>query len=220
MYKFKINNERFESSKSKITGRELLSVAQLYPAEDYELLYKINEKGFTPIQLEEIVDLKTAGIEGFEAKPYKNLKIRVDDKQYDVEYCFMTPIEIMEVAGINPKQFYLTEIRKGDIEVSFKDDVEHKIAITKNSCFISCGIEEVINCVIVNSKPKDWLKSTIFFEEVVMLAYGKISTNPNVIYTVNYINGVPSKPEGSMLKGDIVSVKNKMIFNVTETNKS
>lgn len=220
MYIFKINNKRFESSESKITGRELLSIAQLSPAEDYELLYKINEKGFTPIQLEEIVDLKTAGIEGFKAKPYKKLKIKVDDKQYEVEGCFMTPIEIMEVAEINPDRFYLKEIRKGNIEVSYKDDVEHKIAVTKNSCFVSCEIEEVIKCVIVNSKPKDWSKITISFEEVVILAYGKMSTDPNVIYTVNYINGVPSKPEGSMLKGDVISVKNKMIFNVTETNKS
>lgn len=219
-FKFKINNQKFESSESKISGRELLTIAKLTPAEDFELLYKINEKGFTPIQLDEVVDLKTAGIEGFEAKPYKKLKIKIDNKQYEVENCFMTPIEIMVVAGINPDQFYLKEIRKGNVEVSYKNDVEHKIAITKTSCFISCEIEKVIECVIVNSKPKDWSKNTISFEDVVILAYGKISTDPNVIYTVNYINGVPGKPEGSMLKGDVISVKNKMIFNVTETNKS
>ncbi len=217
---FKINEKKFESSESKLTGSELLTIANLTPVEDFELLYKINEKGFVPIQLEEIVDLKSAGIEGFKAKPYKKLKIKVDNKQYEVEECFMTPIEIMEVAGINPDHFYLKEIRKGNVEVSYQDDVEHKIAITKNSCFVSCEIEEVIACVIVNSKPKDWSKNTISFDDVVILAYGKISTDPNVIYTVNYINGVPSKPEGSMLKGDVISVKNKMIFNVTETNKS
>lgn len=220
MYIYKINDKRFESSESKITGRELLTNANLTPVEDFELLYKINEKGFTPIQLDEIVDLKSAGIEGFKAKPYKKLKIKVNDKQYEVEECFMTPIEIMEVAGINSDRYYLKEIRKGSIEVTFRDDVEHKIAISKTSCFISCEIEEIIECVIVNSKPKEWGRDTISFEDVVILAYGKISTDPNVIYTVNYINGVPSKPEGSMIKGDVISVKNKMIFNVTETNKS
>ena len=220
MYIYKINDKRFESSESKITGRELLTNANLTPEEDFELLYKINEKGFTPIQLDEIVDLKSAGIEGFKAKPYKKLKIKVDNKHYEVEECFMTPIEIMEVAGINPDQFYLKEIRKGNIEVSYQDDVQHKIAIMKNSCFVSCEVEEVVACVIVNSKRKDWSKNTISFDDVVILAYGIISTDPNVIYTVNYINGVPSKPEGSMLKGDVISVKNKMIFNVTETNKS
>lgn len=217
---FKINQKKFESNESKLTGRDLLSIAQLLPVEDYELLYKVNEKGFEPIQLDEEVDLEQVGIEGFRAKPYRKLSIKVDDKQYEVDECFMTPIEIMNVAGINPDRYYLKEIRKGGVEVTYKDDLEHKIAITKNSCFISCEIEEKIECVIVNSKPKDWTKDKISFEDVVILAYGRISANPNVIYTVNYINGVPSKPEGSMLKGEVISVKNKMIFNVTETNKS
>ncbi|MCL6266586.1 multiubiquitin domain-containing protein [Flagellimonas myxillae] len=220
MFFFKINNKKFESSESKLTGKDLLNIADLTPVEEFELLYKINEKGFTPIQLDEEVNLKTAGIEAYRARPYKKLLIKVDGKPYEVEECFMTPIEIMKLSGINSDRNYLKEVRKGDVEVTYEDDVEHKIAITKNSCFVSCEIEERIECVIVNGKPKDWSKETISFEEVVILAYGKVSTDPNVIYTVNYINGVPSKPEGSMLKGDIISVKNKMIFNVTETNKS
>jgi len=219
MYKFKINNKRFESSKSKITGRELLSIASLSPAEDYELLYKINEKGFTPIQPDEEVNLKTAGIEGFRAVPYKKLTIKVDDKQYEVDECFMTPKEIMTLAEINPDRYYLKEIRKGDVEVTYKDDVEHKIAITKKSCFVSCELEEIL-CVIVNAREKAWHNETISFDDVVKLAYGEVSSNPNVIYTINYKRGVPSKPEGSMVKGQVIFVKNKMIFNVTQTNKS
>ncbi|GAB4159360.1 MAG: hypothetical protein Tsb0033_13790 [Winogradskyella sp.] len=216
---FKINQKRFESNEPKITGRELLTIANLTPVEDFELLYKINEKGFEPIQLDEIVDLKTAGIEGFKAKPYRKLKIRVDDKQYEVEECFMTPLEIMDLAGINPDRFYLKEIRKGNVEVSYKDDVEHKIAITKASCFVSCEREE-IKCVIVNAREKAWSNEKISFDDVVKLAYGEVSTNPNVIYTINYKRGVPSKPEGSMVKGEVIYVKNKMIFNVTQTNRS
>lgn len=216
---FKINRKRFESSESKISGHEILTIANLTPVEDFELLYKINEKGFEPIQLDEIVDLKTAGIEGFKAKPYRKLKIKVDNKQYEVEQCFMTPLEIMQLAGINPDRFYLKEIRKGNVEVSYKDDVEHKIAITKTSCFLSCEREE-IKCVIVNAREKAWSNEKISFDDVVKLAYGSVSTNPNVIYTINYKRGVPSKSEGSMVKGEVIYVKNKMIFNVTQTNRS
>ncbi|WP_338357168.1 multiubiquitin domain-containing protein [Yeosuana marina] len=219
MYYFKINKKRFESSKSKITGRELLSIANLTPVEDFELLYRVNEKGFTPIQLDEIVDLKTVGIEGFKAKPYKKLKIKVDNEQYEVEECFMTPIEIMEVASINADRFYLKEIRKGNVEVSYKDDVEHKISITKMSCFVSCKREEV-KCIIVNAREKAWNNEKISYEDVVKLAYGSIPDNPNVIYTIVYKNGVPSKPEGSLAKGAVIYVKNKMIFNVVPSNKS
>ena len=219
MYIFRINNKRFESSESKISGRELLTIAELTPVEDFELLYKVNEKGFTPIQLDEIVDLKKAGIEGFRAKPYRKLTIKVDDKEYEVNDVFMTPVEIMEVAGVNPDRFYLKEIRKGGVEVSYKDDVEHKVTITKTSYFVSCEFEE-IEYVIVNAREKAWNNDQISFDDVVLLAYGEVSTKPIVIYTINYKRGVPSKPEGSMVKGEVIYVKNKMIFNVTQTNRS
>ncbi len=220
MYFFKINNKKFESSESKVNGRQLLEIANLSPAEDFELLYKINEKGFTPIQLAEVVDLKTVGIEGFRAKPYKGITIKIDGKPYEVEECFMTPKEIMSVAGINSDRYSLIEQRSGGVEVTYKDDVEHKIAITNKSCFTSCKLDLGIECVIINAKIKKWTAEEISFDDVVKLEYGSVSSNPNVIYTIDYVKGVPSKPNGTMVRGEVISVKNKMIFNVTQTNKS
>ena len=152
MYTFRLNSKKFESNESKITGSQLLSIANLTPAEDFELLYKINEKGYTPIQLNEEVDLKSAGIEGFKANPYKVIVIKVDGKEFEVEDCFMTPIEIMSMAEIDSGRYSLVELRSGGVEVTYKDDVEHKIAITKKSCFISCKLDLVIDCVIINAK--------------------------------------------------------------------
>lgn len=220
MYTVKINNKRFESSKAEITGRELLTIANLLPAEDYELLYRINEKGYEPIGLDEEVDLKDVGIEGYKAQPYKSIVIKVDGKDYEVGKCFMTPKQIMALAEINSDRFSLNELRPNGDEITYKDDLEHKIPITRKSCFTSCEIDVVIECVIVNAREKPWSKDTISFEEVVVLQYGSITHNSRIIYTVNYVKGVPSKPEGSMVKGDVISVNNKMIFNVTQTNKS
>lgn len=219
-YTFRLNSKKFETNESKITGSQLLSIANLSPVEDYELLQKINEKGFTPIQLDEEVDLKTAGVEGFKARPYKGIIIKVDDKEIEVDECIMTPNEILSVAGIDSDRYFLNELRTGGVEVTYKDDVEHKIEITKKSCFVSCQLDVVIGCVIVNAKEKPWIKDKISFEEVVVLNYGSISTNPKVIYTIEYVGGVPSKPSGDMVRGEVISVKNKMIFNVGQTNQS
>ncbi len=220
IYTFRLNSKKFETNESKITGRQILTIANLSPVEDYELLQKINEKGFTPIQLDEEVDLKTAGIENLRARPYKGIIIKVDNIEIEVEECIMTPNEIMSVAGIDSDRFSLNELRAGGIEVTYKDDVEHKIAITKKSCFVSCKLDLIIECVIVNAKPKPWVSDKISFDEVVALEYGTISANPNVIYTINYVKGVPGKPNGTMVKSEVISVNNKMIFNVTQTNKS
>ena len=92
---FKVNRQKFESVNAIITGKEVLEIASLLPVEDYELLIKVNEneKGFEPVQLDEKIDLKGAGIEGFFAKPYKKLIIYVDDEPVEVDECFMTPNE-------------------------------------------------------------------------------------------------------------------------------
>jgi hypothetical protein len=135
MYYYKVNKKRFESSEPKITGKEILNNAGLIPEDDYELLYKVNEKGFTPIQLDEEVDLKKVGIEGFKAIMYKPIIIKVDNKEVEVEDCFMTPLEVLDAADIDSNEFSLIEIRKGGIEVSYKDDVAQ-----------NCNYEKVLFC--------------------------------------------------------------------------
>lgn len=137
---FKVNREKFETVNTKVSGKEVLEIAELFPIEDYELLIKVNEKGFEPVQLDEVIDLKTPGIEGFFAKPYKKLIIYVDDEPVEVEECFMTPNEILASSGKNPNGFYLKQI-KGHIEIGYKNDREHKVAIRNNQKFSSCKLE-------------------------------------------------------------------------------
>ena len=59
---------------------------------------------------------------------------------------------------------------------------------------------------------------TISYAELVVLAFGSI--DPETIYTVTFKHGPPSKPEGSMVEGDVVKLQCGMIFNVTPTRKS
>jgi hypothetical protein len=72
----------------------------------------------------------------------------------------------------------------------------------------------------VNSRDKLWHDSTISFNQVILLAYGDISSDPNVSYSITYKKGDNNKPEGIMVKGDEVKVKDGMRFNVTQTNRS
>jgi hypothetical protein len=73
--------------------------------------------------------------------------------------------------------------------------------------------------IIVNAREHSWTEKKISFEQVVELAYGSISTDPNVIYTVTYKRAHGNK-EGIMVAGDSVRVKDGMVFNATQTNKS
>ena len=74
--------------------------------------------------------------------------------------------------------------------------------------------------IIVNTREKKWNKKEISYKEVVVLAFGSYSDDPNVVYTVTYSKGERPHQEGSLVKGESVKVKDGMIFNVTQTNKS
>ena len=73
--------------------------------------------------------------------------------------------------------------------------------------------------IIVNAREKTFSGKEISFNQVVELAFGSVSDNPNIVYTVTFKKGEHNK-EGQMDKGDNERVKDGMIFNVTQTDKS
>ena len=74
--------------------------------------------------------------------------------------------------------------------------------------------------IVVNGRPKRVAKEELTFDEIVKLAFDTPPSGPNVVITVTYHRGHGEKPEGSLLPGGTVKVKDRMIFDVTATDKS
>jgi hypothetical protein len=74
--------------------------------------------------------------------------------------------------------------------------------------------------VIVNGRPRPVSQKELSFDEVVRLAFPDAVPNDTTIYTITFKRGAGHKPEGSLVGGDTVKVKEGMIFNVTPTDKS
>ncbi|KAA3435921.1 multiubiquitin domain-containing protein [Rufibacter hautae] len=72
--------------------------------------------------------------------------------------------------------------------------------------------------IIVNGTQHVVAKEEMTFREIIGLA--ELATGPNVSYTLTYRKGHGNKPEGSMVEGDLIKVKDGMIFNGTATDKS
>lgn len=219
MENFRLNKQKFESSDSQVAGRQILKIGGLEPVEDFELLKKINEAGFEPIQLDEVVDLKEAGIEGFFAKPYKKLIINVGNQPIEVDECFMTPLEILVAAGIKPKDFFLKQL-KGHVEICYKNDRNHKVALKNGAKFITCKLDKAKITIIVNGTPHEIEKGHILYAEVVTLAFPDFPQHPERTYSVTYEKGQGSKPAGILSPGGKVRPKDRMIFKVKHTGQS
>lgn len=74
--------------------------------------------------------------------------------------------------------------------------------------------------IIVNGRQKVVTEKEISFAEIVALAFDNPPTGSNIIFTVTYRKGEGHKPEGTLIAGGKVKVKDGMIFNVTATDKS
>lgn len=73
--------------------------------------------------------------------------------------------------------------------------------------------------IFVNGRERTVTKEDISYDEVVHLAFDPVPSGPNIVITVTYRRGHGNKPEGTMVPGDKVKVKEGMIFNVTATDK-
>lgn len=74
--------------------------------------------------------------------------------------------------------------------------------------------------IIINGRQKMITDKELTFDQIVFLAFDNPPNGDNVIFTVTYRRGEGHKPEGTLVKGETVKIKDGMIFNVTATSRS
>lgn len=74
--------------------------------------------------------------------------------------------------------------------------------------------------IYVNGRERTVEKREYTFDEVVRWAYPNPKPGPDFEYTLTYSKGPDDKKEGTLVAGQSVKVKEDMVFNVYETNKS
>lgn len=74
--------------------------------------------------------------------------------------------------------------------------------------------------IIVNGRPKEVMVTELSFAESVRLAFDDAVFNDVTIYTITFKRGLGNKPEGTLVEGESVKIKEGMIFNVARTDKS
>jgi hypothetical protein len=137
MYKIRVNGRNFEHEAPEISGRELLKLIGVHLSADYEILLLIKPEEFEPVEMNEKVDLQKSPETIFTVKPYPEAKMEVDDEFYPFTEVFMTPVEIMTIAGLKEGEFYLKQLI-GHQEITYKNDKNHVIALHDCIKFVSC----------------------------------------------------------------------------------
>ena len=149
----------------------------------------------------------------------KALQLTINGTKFEWHRQYITGDEIKKLGGIPAEDEIFLAIKKPWEDESIPNDKQVNLARPEIEHFYSKDKDFKI-ALVVNGRPKQWTEKTITFEQVVILAFGSYDPNPDKVYTVTYDKGPHENPEGSMVKGDKVLVKDKMIFNATATDKS
>jgi Multiubiquitin len=94
------------------------------------------------------------------------------------------------------------------------------VSLVQDEHFYSAHPHKVEHLIIVNARRKTVTGRKISFEQVVKLAFPDGPPSAQTVYTVAYSNGPPRNPEGKMIAGQAVKIRDGMVFDVTETSRS
>ena len=147
------------------------------------------------------------------------LHLTIDGNQYEWHHEYITGAEIKELANIPVENEIFLAIKKPWEDEPIMDDTKVNLARPEIEHFYSKEKHTKV-ILVVNLKEKSWTEEKINFEQVIQLAYGSYDPRPEKGYTVTYDRGPHQNPEGSMVVGNSVYVKNKMIFHVKQTDRS
>ncbi len=147
------------------------------------------------------------------------LQFTLNGKHFDWHHQYITGAELRKLGNIPDEDDIFLKMKEPWKDELIADETRIDLARPEIEHFFSKE-KDVEVVIIVNGTPKKWDKRQISFKDVIILAYGKYVDSPTLVYTVAYEDGPKQNPEGSMLKGDVVVVKNKMIFHASATDKS
>jgi hypothetical protein len=128
--------------------------------------------------------------------------------------------EALYKLGKIPEGFELYREEGGNHEDKPVPDNNEMIHLKEDEHFYGevCRPRDVT--IIVNGEKKTVKTTKLSFDQVVDLAFNPRPEGPNIVFTITYRRGPKENPEGTLVQGGIVKIKEGMIFNVTATDKS
>lgn len=209
---YKIEGKTFKTTEQYVIGAQLKEEGNI-PLETE--LYLAVRKPFEHELIDNDTRVNLARPEVEQFFVMKKLPYSIDGKNYISYKQWISGAELREIGSI-PNTYDLFLKVDGGWENDFiEDDELVDLARPGKERFYT----KVRECTIfVNTKPFDWEKQSIRYEEVLKLAFGNI--NASTTYTITYCKGYAPKEEGFLTEGKEVIVKHKMQFDVTATTKS
>lgn len=122
---------------------------------------------------------------------------------------------LYDMSGIGEHKELFKEVTGGG-----EDDLiarnDHHLELKQDDHFYS---QRAFN-IFVNTVEKEVTKRRLSFDDLVRIEFSTEPTGPNIKITIDYSNGPPSNPKGSLRRAQSVRLRNGMEFDVSATDRS
>lgn len=215
-FTYLVNGTRYSTNDAVQKGRDLLQKAHFAPASEHVLI-ELMRPGSKSIGLDEEVDLSEPGREEFRAFASDRVfTFTVDELGYEWGAAKITDPELRDISG-TPEGKELVLERQDEEDVPLPHDGVVDLA-ERGTEHIRTKARHYV--IIVNGREETVAGSHISYAQLVALAFNPVPSGPDVIFTITYRKGPPENPKGTLPEGESVSIKNRMIFDVIQTNRS
>lgn len=200
------------------TGSQILEAAGITNLIDY-VGYRILQSGLLEeLRPDEPTDLRDSGVERFIIfRTDRSFRFLLNGRTFDWGAPHITGLTLKKLAGVDLASMAVWLEIPGSAERLIGDQEFVNLAEPGVERFLTRAREYRI---FVNTRPKEVSTSTLGFWEVVKLAFPQAIPNPTTYYTITYKHGPKTNPEGSLVAGETVHLRDGMRFNVTATDKS
>jgi hypothetical protein len=200
------------------TGRQILHAAKIQDVDDYSVYAFLSSGDFEEVSLNEPFDLRGRGAERFVLfKTDRAFKFVLNDRHLEWGRNFITGRVLKLLARVNPDE-YGVWLKAYGCEDQLIDDNEI-IDLAKPGVEKFCTNRLTIT-IFVNTKKKEIKQIELSFRELVLLAFPTAVFSDTKAYTLTFKHGYGDRPEGSLIDGQVIHLKNGEVFNVTATDKS
>ena len=222
-YGMLIGNERLEFKPVVIadpvpTGRQILTAAGFRDTPEH-LLFLIAPNGLLQeLGPDQTVDLRNAGVERFlEFRSDRSFRFELDDHVIEWGATRISGLTLKKLAGVDSATYAVWLDARGTEDRLIGDAELFDLSAPGVERFYT-ALRKIT--VRVNTRPHVVHSESLSFEQVVLLAFADAATTDIRVYTVTYKRGPASNPEGTLVEGHSVFIKDGMLFNVTFTDKS
>lgn len=149
---------------------------------------------------------------------HHKVRIHIDRRPY--ESLNPTTGEALYTLGAVPESHQLYREVGGDEEdksVRKGDEIVH---LHEDEHFYSAERHKTEYTIVVNGRRKLVTTEDLTFAQIVALGFETPPASRDVMFTVTYRCGAGKRPDGTLIAGETVRIKDGTVFNVTATDKS